>query len=84
MRNVEARLRKLEHPHGNHVKLLAEHLEFLRWCNRIRANIDETYEGPDEATLRAAAERLAATGKTPAQVAHDALVQAWEAATRAR
>jgi hypothetical protein len=80
MGDIRRRVTRLECPAGDRTKLMAEHMGFLRECCRIRARVDATYAMPDEAALRAEAERLAATGKTPAQVAMEALVHAWEEA----
>jgi hypothetical protein len=74
----------LEHPHGDQVKFAAEHFAFLKDCARIRARVDEDYAMPREAELRVMAARQAATGKTPAQLAMESLVNAWENAHERR
>jgi hypothetical protein len=78
MGDIKRRLARMEHPNGGYLRLAAEHYTFLADCREIRARLDPDDDPPDDDTLRREAEALAATGRTPAQVAMEILVKAWE------
>jgi hypothetical protein len=83
MGDIERRLTKLEHPRGDVTKLAVAHFHFLRDCRGLLARLDPAYAPPDDDALRREAARLAATGKTVAQVAMEGLVRVWDEDTEA-